>query len=214
MRAFVRPWRAGVLVAVPALAVLGLVGMPSLAGAATGQPPPAPAGAAAVTAGGSSAPAVPHFLSPLPAASLPAGISQGCATPSQAGQMACALLVNTKARPHAAIRPNVFPSGFGYGPADLQNTYGLTSAAAAPNTGTVAIVDAFNDPSAEADLARYRTDAGLPACTVVSGCLTIVSQAGGAPPAATDPTGGWEAEESLDLDMVSAICPNCKILLV
>jgi len=211
MRAFVRPWRAGVLVAVPALALLGLAGMP--AGAATGQPPPAPAGAAAV-APAASGPAVPHFLSPLPAASLPAGISPGCATPSQAGQMACDLLVNTRAKPRAAIRPNVFPTGFGYGPADLQNTYGLTSAAAAPNTGTVAIVDAFNDPNAEADLARYRTDAGLPACTVASGCLTIVNQAGGAPPVATDPTGGWEAEESLDLDMVSAICPNCKILLV
>src|SRR6266851_2083645 len=213
MRAFMRPWRAGVLVAVPALALLGLAGMPSLAGAATGQPPPAPAGAAAVSAG-TSAPAVPHFLSPPPAVSLPAGISPGCATPSQAGQMACDLLVNTKAKPRAAIRPNVFPTGFGYGPADLQNTYGLTSAAAAPNTGTVAIVDAFNDPNAEKDLAKYRTDAGLPTCTVASGCLKIVNQTGGATLPGTDSTGGWEIEESTDLDMVSAICPNCKILLV
>jgi hypothetical protein len=213
MRAFVRPWRAGVLVAVPALAVLGLAGLPSLAGAATGQPPPAPPGSAAV-APGASAPAVPRFLSPLPAAALPAGITQGCATPAQAGQMACDLLVSTQARPHAAIKPNVFPTGVGYGPADLQNAYGLKSAAAALNTGTVAIVDAFNDPKAAADLARYRKDAGLPACTVASGCLKIVNQAGGAPPVATDPSGGWEAEESLDLDMVSAICPRCKILLV
>lgn len=214
MRAFVRPWRVGALVAVPALAALGLAGLPSLAGAATGQPPPAPAGATAV-APGASAPAGPRFVSPLPAPALPAGISPGCATPAQAGQMACDLLVNTKARPRAAIKANVFPLTFGYGPADLQNAYGLTSAAAAPNSATVAIVDAYNDPNAAADLATYRSDAGLPVCTVASGCLKIVNQAGGTTPLpGTDPSGGWEAEESLDLDMVSAICPRCKILLV
>ena len=68
MRAFVRPWRAGVLVAAPALAVLGLAGMPSVAGAATGQSPPVPARAAAVSPGivtpGTSAPAAPRFLAP------------------------------------------------------------------------------------------------------------------------------------------------------
>jgi Ricin-type beta-trefoil lectin domain/Putative Ig domain len=206
----VRLRRPAALIAVPALAVLGLAGMPSVAGAATAPPRPV-----AAVAPGASAPVTPHFLSPLPTPALPAGIAQGCATPAHAGQMACDLLVNTQARPRAAIKPNVFPSGFGYGPADLQNAYGLTPAAAAPNTGTVAIVDAFNDPSAEADLGHYRTDAGLPACTVASGCLTIVNQAGATTPLpGTDPTGGWEAEESLDLDMVSAICPNCKILLV
>ena len=213
MRAFMRPWRAGVLVAVPALAVLGLAGIPSLAGAATGQPPPAPAGAATVAPGG-PAQAAPRFLSPLPTPVLPAGIARGCNTPARAGQMQCDVLVNTKARPHAAIKPNAIPTGVGYTPADLQNAYGLTSAAAAPNTGTVAIVDAFNDPNAAADLAKYRTDAGLPTCTVASGCLTIVNQTGGATLPGTDSTGGWEIEESTDLDMVSAICPNCKILLV
>ena len=212
MRAFVRPWRAGVLVAVPALAVLGLAGMPSLAGAATGQQPPAPA--VAVTPG-ASAPVAPRFLSPLPTPALPAGIAQGCNTPAQAGQMQCDVLVNTKARPRAAVVPNAIPANAGYTPTQLQAAYGLASAAAAANTGTVAIVDAFNDPKALADLTKYRSDAGLPACTVASGCLKIVNQAGGTTPLpGTDPTGGWEVEESLDLDMVSAICPHCKILLV
>jgi hypothetical protein len=210
MRAFVRSWRVGVLVAVPALAALGLAGLPSLAGAATGQPPPAPAGATAV-APGASAPASPHFVSPLPAPALPAGISQGCATPAQAGQMQCDVLVNTKARPHAAITPNAIPPGSGYTPAQLQAAYGLALAAAASNTGTVAIVDAYNDPNAAKDLTQYRKDAGLPICT---GCLKIVNQTGGATLPGADPTGGWEIEESTDLDMVSAICPHCKILLV
>ena len=70
MRALVRPRRVGVLAAVQAMAVLGLAGCPSAAGAAA-QPPPAPA--AAITPG-VSAPAAPHFLSPLPAPGLPAGI--------------------------------------------------------------------------------------------------------------------------------------------
>ena len=213
MRAFVRPWRAGVLVAVPALAILGLAGMPSLAGAATGQPPPVVVQSAAVTPD-ASATAAPRFLSPLPTPALPAGTERGCASPAQAGQMQCDVLVNTKAKPQAAIKPNVIPPGAGYTPAQLEAAYGLTAAATALNTATVAIVDAYNDPNAESDLAQYRSDAGLSACAVASGCLKIVNQAGGTTLPSVDPTGGWEVEESLDLDMVSAICPNCHILLV
>jgi hypothetical protein len=71
-------------------------------------------------------------------------------------------------------------------------------------------VDAYHDPNAAADLATYRAQYGLPACDTSTGCLTVVNQTGGA----TDPSGGWEIEESTDLDMVSAICPACHILLV
>jgi subtilase family serine protease len=76
---------------------------------------------------------------------------------------------------------------------------------------TVAIVDAYNDPNAEADLAVYRSTYGLPACTTANGCFKKVNQSGGT----TYPTGNvsWSEEISLDLDMVSAICPNCHILL-
>ena len=77
----------------------------------------------------------------------------------------------------------------------------------------MAIVDAYDDPTAAADLAVYRKQWGLPACA--AGCLTIVNQDGQASPLpGVDPTGGWELEESTDLDMVSAICPNCHIELV
>jgi subtilase family serine protease len=73
-------------------------------------------------------------------------------------------------------------------------------------------VDAYDDPSAEADMATYRTQFGLPACTSSSGCFRKVDQSGGTNyPAAN---GSWSQEISLDLDMVSAICPNCHILLV
>ncbi|MBV8490358.1 MAG: hypothetical protein JO199_07500, partial [Candidatus Eremiobacteraeota bacterium] len=99
-----------------------------------------------------------------------------------------------------------------YGPTDLQAAYGVTSLAKTGGKGqTVAIVDAYGYPTAAKDLAAYRTFFKLPACG--AGCLTIVNQKGqttGLP----KPNAGWDGEQALDLDMVSAICPNCKILLV
>ena len=104
----------------------------------------------------------------------------------------------------------------GYAPSDLQSAYSLTAASSADGGGQdIAIVDAYDDPHAEADLAVYRTAFALPACTVANGCFQKVNESGMTSPLpGTDPTGGWEAEESLDLDMVSAICPNCNIILV
>jgi subtilase family serine protease len=103
----------------------------------------------------------------------------------------------------------------GYGPADLQSAYNLVTAASASTTATVAIVDAFDYPNAASDLAVYRAKYGLPPCTVASGCFRKVNQSGQPSPLpATDSSGGWEGEEALDIQMVSAICPNCKIILV
>jgi subtilase family serine protease len=99
----------------------------------------------------------------------------------------------------------------GYHPADLQSAYKLPSATA--GTGqTVAIVDAFDDPNAESDLAVYRSTFGLPPCTTANGCFKKTDQNGGTRFPRRDV--GWAQEISLDLDMVSAICPNCNILLV
>ena len=99
----------------------------------------------------------------------------------------------------------------GYGPSDLQSAYGLTGLVST-GTPTVAVVDAYAYPNAEADLAKYRAQYGLPPCTKANGCLRIVGQTGGKPPSRVDT--GWDQEQALDLDMVSAACPNCKILLV
>ncbi|HET9172950.1 MAG TPA: S53 family peptidase [Actinospica sp.] len=101
------------------------------------------------------------------------------------------------------------PSGFG--PSSLQSAYKLPSSTAGSGE-TVAIVDAYNDPTAAADLAVYRSTYGLPACTKASGCLKIVGQTGSSTLPKTN--AGWATEESLDLDMVSAACPNCHIILV
>lgn len=124
------------------------------------------------------------------------------------GVMRCFMWLRTD------IKPDVLPSG--YGPSDLQDAYSLTSDSSTGGTGqVVAIVDAFDDPHAEADLGVYRSTFGLSTCTTANGCFLKVNQNGKASPLpATDPTGGWEGEESLDVDMASAICPKCKIILI
>jgi subtilase family serine protease len=106
------------------------------------------------------------------------------------------------------------PSQAALTPQDLQSAYGLTAASANNGTGkTIAIVDAYHDPTAEADLGVYRSQYGLPACTTANGCFKQVNQQG---VAGSYPTvdAGWAQEEALDLDMASAICPNCKLVLV
>ncbi len=141
------------------------------------------------------------------------------------GQMSCLALIRTArrgvlARPAGGLRRgagarlagHAGPTADGYGPASLQSAYRLPSATAGGGE-TVAIVDAFDDPSAASDLAAYRAAWGLPRCD--AGCFTKVNQDGKASPLPrTARLSGWPTEESLDLDMVSAICPNCHILLV
>ncbi|MGB8908098.1 MAG: S53 family peptidase [Candidatus Cybelea sp.] len=95
----------------------------------------------------------------------------------------------------------------GYAPSDLQKAYGLTSSSEAGGGCTVAIVDAYDDPNVASDLNVYRSQYGMPECTVSNGCFTKQQNT-----SRTDI--GWSGEESLDVDMVSAICPKCKILLI
>jgi hypothetical protein len=162
-----------------------------------------------------------YLMAAIPALSLialglpvAASASTGSADPDykaacsehEKGYADCLVLVRTK----SGVSPLQPPPG-AYGPADLQNAYDLPSATAGSGQ-TVAIVDAYGDPNAQADLNAYRTQYGLPACG--TGCFTQYNQTGGTTPPAADPTGDWEIEESLDVDMVSAICPLCKIDLV
>ena len=99
-------------------------------------------------------------------------------------------------------------------PCNLQAAYELTRLSARDGKGnTVAVVDPNDDPNAEADLSLYRSTYGLSPCTTANGCFAKVNQNGvqGSYPA---PDAGFAQEISLDLDMVSAICPHCHILLV
>jgi len=99
----------------------------------------------------------------------------------------------------------------GYAPADLRAAYSVTGNGT--SSTIIAIVDAFGYPNAESDLAAYRRQFGLPACTTANGCFKKVNQNGvqGNYPRANT---GWAQETALDLDMASAMCPGCSILLV
>lgn len=107
------------------------------------------------------------------------------------------------------VSPLITPSGFG--PADLRSAYNVT--ASGTSATTIAIVDANGYTNAEADLGVYRSQYGLPACTTANGCFRKVNQTGGTTSYPRDNT-GWAQEMALDLDMASAMCPGCKIILV
>ncbi len=107
----------------------------------------------------------------------------------------------------------------GLDPADLVSAYKLPALPApgttfASNGQTVAIVDAFDDPFAANQLKAYRSQFGLPLCG--DGSVTClfrkVDQRGGTSYPRLDK--GWAGEIALDIEMVSATCPMCSILLV
>ena len=149
-----------------------------------------------------------HALPGDTAQALP-GAKLGCDLTFEADQANCTVAINVKIPPvgDPTTPSNLVP---GLHPTDLQNAYALPSAAAG---GTVAIVDAYDDPLAEADLAIYRNTFGLSACTTANGCFKKVNESGSTSsyPAINV---GWDEEIALDLDMVSAACPQCKIVLV
>jgi subtilase family serine protease len=98
----------------------------------------------------------------------------------------------------------------GLHPSDLQSAYRFP---AGGNGGTVAVIDAGDDPTAESDLGVYRATFGLPPCTSSNGCLRKVNQSGttGQLPAVLS---GWPQETGIDIEMASAVCPSCNILVV
>src|SRR6516165_7306334 len=84
-----------------------------------------------------------------------------------------------------------------------------TTATLDPSGGSkvIAIVDAFDDPNAATDLATFSIQFGLPAAN-----FSKVFASGVKPP--QDPTGGWELEESLDIEWAHAMAPSARIILV
>ncbi len=97
-------------------------------------------------------------------------------------------------------------------PAQFHSGYNLPTTAPGGTSPTVAIVDAYDDPNAQADLNTFDTKWGLPSCTATGGCFTKINETGGTRlPSAN---GGWSLEISLDVQTVHSICQTCKILLV
>ncbi|MEV6191354.1 putative Ig domain-containing protein [Streptomyces sp. NPDC051920] len=136
-----------------------------------------------------------------------------CAGASRPGEMSCFAQRRTDIAQKLAaqVSPDAAAAVSGLSPANLHSAYNL------PSTGgsgmTVAVVDAYNDPNAAADLATYRSQFGLSSCTKANGCFKQVGQTGSTTSLPSNDT-GWAGEEALDIDMVSAVCPNCNIILV
>jgi len=187
-------------------AALALLGIAVVAGCAGGA-------GSSLTPGGALRGST-NIARALPAVSpTPAPADQQACAPPKPGQAACQVQKNPKKPPTAT------PDG-GLTPAQLRSAYGLGAAPTTIGTHTVAIVDAFEDANAEADLAKYRAQFGLPACTTKNGCFTKVMMPGAkVPPGPPNSDFAvarttWEDEIALDLAMASASCPNCKLLLV
>jgi subtilase family serine protease len=167
--------------------------------------------------------------SALPAASAPVPVhGLGASTPpvraacgpARYGQARCFALYTPQVAVNKAIAaraagkqvPVSAASPKGWGATAIESAYKLP-VSHDPHQ-TVAVVDAMSAPHLAADLAHYREHYRLPRCGAASGCLRIVNQVGKASPLPPPDPLGWGIEETLDVAMVSAACPHCKILLV
>ncbi|MFF0127899.1 S8 family serine peptidase [Streptomyces mirabilis] len=174
-------------------------------------------GAALMVTGLAVAPATAHARTGpaggdrLPGAAVPAPASppryrRVCPQPPEPDRAACQAMVRTDLPRLRSLSPHANPPG--YGPQDIGSAYDLPRRAGEGRT--VAIVGAFDYPSAESDLAVYRAQFHLPPCTTAHGCFRKVNAAGPTPL----PDSGWALESALDIQAVSAACPDCRILLV
>lgn len=170
------------------LVAIGLIAVLPGAEPATAQTPPSP-----------QLPTLPPNAAPV------------CGVPAHGNAARC----HSWKRTDHGGNPHVLTAATNLGPAQLRDAYGL-AAASASNGGNriVAIVDAYDHPNAASDLDAYRANFGLPPCTTdPNPCFRKVNQSGAQ---ANYPAfdNGWAQEIALDVQMVNAICPNCKILLV
>ena len=177
----------------PLVRALAIAGIASLAACSGGS-------------GNSALPAQPQAAAPF--AGGASNVRAACPEAPRPGYARCFALIRTDVTPLRGMQPDVS----GFKPADLQSAYDLPSSTNGSGQ-TVGIVDAFDDPNAESDLGVYRAEFGLSPCTSKNGCFTKVSQSG-SKTKFPKPNPNWAGEISLDLDMASAICPNCKIILV
>jgi subtilase family serine protease len=110
------------------------------------------------------------------------------------------------------VRPAATTSPTGLSPATIKSVYAFSTSSTAGAGKTIAIVDAYDDPTAESDLNVFSSQFGLPACTTANGCFHKVNQTGGSAYPRKD--AGWALEISLDVQWAHAIAPGAHILLV
>ena len=144
--------------------------------------------------------------SPTPLAHAP---STPCPPAAEPEQVECELI--TDPSQHTTGEPEYEGSGEkgGLDPEDLRSAYNLPGKGGSGQT--IALVETYDYPTAESDLATYRKRYGLPECTQANGCFRKVNQKG---ETKHYPEIGGGGESALDMDMVSAACSECHILLI
>lgn len=115
-------------------------------------------------------------------------------------------------RCHAWAKPDASTAPVGLTPAQMKAAYGFSTSNTAGAGMTIAIVDAYDLPTAENDLNVFSAQFGLPACTTANGCFSKVNQTGGKKYPRYN--SGWGLEIAMDIEWAHAIAPGAKILLV
>lgn len=154
--------------------------------------------------------------SPVPASATPSRRVCAAAAPGEAACTAIRLLPTPAESGPQAVRAGVtYPEPFAgfLTPEALHAAYTLPAESSSSTLQTVAVIDAFDDPTAEADLGVYDAEFHLPACTTANGCFRKVDQEGKTSPLPRK-EGEWASETSIDVQMAHAICQSCRVLLV
>jgi len=110
------------------------------------------------------------------------------------------------------VHGNTTAAPTGLSPAQVRAAYGFPTSSTGGTNQTIAIVDAYNDPSIASDLNVFSNTFSLPACNAANPCFKKVNQTGGS--SYPKKNAGWALEISLDVEWVHAIAPGAKILLV
>ncbi len=141
-----------------------------------------------------------------------------CPGPAAAGSTRCFAHVVTDSHGTPATAPA--PPSSWYGPAQFHGGYSLPTASLSTSVQTIAIVDAYNDPTVTEDLRAYDEAYGLtspfPPCaipTAAEPCFAKVNQKGEARNYPKT-NSGWALEIALDVETAHEICQNCKVVLV
>jgi subtilase family serine protease len=150
--------------------------------------------------------------SPTPTPGLIGGVV------SLVSSLACGLTAGLTCHVIEGPGPRGLPAGTpasalaGLHPADLQSAYALPSSTAGAGQ-VIGIAVAYDNPKLESDLAVYRSTFGLAPCTTANGCFKKIAP-GGLLGGLLSGNQAWGQESSIDVQVASAVCPKCKIVVV